>query len=202
AAVRDAMTAEERAAVQSAICARLTASDVYRGADVILSYVAIRSEVETRGIILHALAHNKTVAVPLCVGDQMQFYCIPSLDVLRPGRFGVPEPDPAACGLCIPTPQALCLVPGLAFDRAGRRLGYGAGFYDRYLASHPVIRLGLCADRCVASALPVEATDQTMDMILTESGFFAFETIRQTEKRGATYGSGSEPQSADSGSRR
>ena len=177
AAVRDAMTAEERAAVQSAICARLTASDVYRGADLILSYVAIRSEVETRGIISHALAHNKTVAVPLCVGDQMEFYCISALNQLRPGRFGVPEPDPATCVNCDPPPTALCLVPGLAFDRSGRSLGYGAGFYDRYLAAHTVLRLGLCAARCLADTLPAEATDQTMDMILTESGFLAFETI-------------------------
>lgn len=173
-AVRDAMTAGEREAVNAAIFDRLIASDVYRNADVILSYVAIRSEVETRGMIAHALAHNKTVAVPLCIGSQMSFYCIPSLDVLHPGRFGVPEPDPADCPLCVPSPKTLCLVPGLAFDRAGRRLGYGAGFYDRFFASHPVVRLGLCAERCVAPVLPAESTDQRMHLLLTESRFCDF----------------------------
>ncbi|MBQ6268028.1 MAG: 5-formyltetrahydrofolate cyclo-ligase [Clostridia bacterium] len=177
AGVRDAMTAAERDAVNAAITQALTASDLYRDANVILAYVSIRSEVETRAIISHALAHNKTVAVPLCIGEQMEFYCISALDQLRPGRFGVPEPDPATCVNCDPPPTALCLVPGLAFDRSGRRLGYGAGFYDRYLAAHAVLRLGLCAARCLADTLPAEPTDQTMDSILTESGFVAFNKI-------------------------
>ncbi|MBR4726506.1 MAG: 5-formyltetrahydrofolate cyclo-ligase [Clostridia bacterium] len=177
AGVRDAMTAGERDTVNTAITQRLTDSGLYRDAGLILAYVSIRSEVETRAIISHALAHNKTVAVPLCVGDQMEFCRISALDQLRPGRFGVPEPDPASCARCDPPPSALCLVPGLAFDRSGRRLGYGAGFYDRYLAAHAVIRLGLCAARCLADALPAEPTDQTMDLILTESGFLAFDKI-------------------------
>lgn len=175
--VRDGMTAQERAAVDAAITARLINAPVYQSAPLLLSYVSIRSEAETRGIISHALAHNKRVAVPRCEGDRMAFYLIPSLASLRPGRFGVPEPDPAACPLCVPPAGALCLVPGLAFDRRGVRLGYGAGFYDRWFADNSVTRLALCAARCVAQALPAEATDQPMHLLLTENGMTAFDTI-------------------------
>lgn len=174
-AVRDTMTPQERAAADAAILTHLVNSALYRDAELLLTYVSIRSEADTRSIIAHALAHDKRVAVPRCEGTQMTFHLIPALSALQPGAFGVPEPDPAACPPIDPPAGTLCLIPGLSFDRLGGRLGYGAGFYDRYLAAHPVTRLGLCAERCVAAAVPLEATDQRMHLLLTERGFTAFD---------------------------
>jgi 5-formyltetrahydrofolate cyclo-ligase len=165
---RDAL--EERERRSAMICALVAASPSYSAARAIHCYLPMRSEVDTRPLIADALAHGKRVAVPIVVprAVELTHAWLESLDAdaLTAGAFGTFNPRqlrPAA-----PGDWELIIVPLLAFDRRGYRLGYGKGYYDRLLAASPVTSIGVgFADQEVA-ALPAEAHDQALDWVATE----------------------------------
>ena len=174
---RDAMPAGERAITDARIRDRVLALDDFRRADAVLCYLAFSSEVETRGIISAALAAGKAVALPRCLpGGRLAWHAVRGLEGLRAGAHGILEPagDP---GTLVP-PAALAapvaLVPGLAFDRAGYRLGYGGGYYDRFLASFGGVSIGLARCPLLLDDLRglglVEAHDRPVDLVVTEGG--------------------------------
>ena len=107
----------------------------FHRAKALLLYLSMGSEVDTWGIFEQALAAGKEVFAPRCLDKQghMAFYRVDSREDLVAGAFGLLEPDPARCPLWQGESGALCLVPGLAFDEEGFRLGYGKGYYDRFL---------------------------------------------------------------------
>lgn len=96
-------------------------------------------------------------------------------------RYGVPEPDPeVSTGVCVSEIDVV-LVPGMAFDRAGRRLGRGGGFYDRFLALIPqAVRIGIAFEEQVVDRVPSESHDQSIDLLVTPSGLFRAENQRET----------------------
>lgn len=100
----------------------------------------------------------------------MAFYRVKSREDLKKGRFGIWEPDPTVCPLLEEPSGAFCLVPGLAFDRAGYRLGYGKGYYDRFLAAHAVKAVGLCYEELLLSQVPRQPLDQRVGWLVTEAG--------------------------------
>ncbi|MCU6746716.1 5-formyltetrahydrofolate cyclo-ligase [Faecalicatena acetigenes] len=139
-------------------------------AEELYCYVSFGTEVCTHRIIQHALENEKKVAVPKVSGPhKMDFYYIRSLDMLKPGFKGILEPEekaPLANG-----EKGLLFVPGLAFDPQGNRLGYGGGFYDAYISTHPkLVCCGLFYSIQQAEKLPVEAQDKQLQMIITEKG--------------------------------
>lgn len=148
-----------------------TAMAAYRNAPLILAYVTYRDEMDTTPLIKKAWKDGKRVAVPVCDRGKLVFYEIETLEGMRAGSRGVLEPDPAKC-----TPisdddleDSICLVPGLVFDAEGYRIGYGAGYYDNYLASYPGLKVGLVrALRISSNPLPHDDHDVPMDVLVSD----------------------------------
>jgi 5-formyltetrahydrofolate cyclo-ligase len=146
----------------------------------IMIYYSVRHEVMTIGMIQRLLGLGKTVALPICTPERdLKAGLITSLDQLVPARFGLKEPPPE---VPVMPPEALDLVvvPGLAFDRSGNRLGHGAGYYDRFLMrAGSVYRLGLAYAFQVVSELPAEPHDQPLNGILTPDGLVLIDRCDQ-----------------------
>lgn len=173
-AERDAIDPDERRAIDRRIGASVTALPEWGRARLVLVYLAVGSEVETRGIIHAAWREGKLVALPRVTGPRrMTWYQVDDLDGLEKSKFGVLEPpaqrraevNPADAG-----PRALAVVPGLTFDRRGYRLGYGGGFYDTFLNGFEGFSAGICRERTLLDELAAVAEhDVPVDAVLTES---------------------------------
>ena len=140
-------------------------TEEYRSAKTLYMYLPYNQEVRTVPILEQAVADGKTVAVPKVYGDTMQFIQITSMDQTAPGYSGIPEP--IADGPIASDPTALVLMPGLAFDKEGRRIGYGGGYYDKFLAAepdHPTV--ALCYDFQILDSLPLDNFDIPVDRVL------------------------------------
>lgn len=141
------------------------ASQLYQQAKTIYGYLPYNQEVRTVPMLQRALEDGKRVAVPKCYGDEMRFIYMDDLSKVESGYCGIPEPiadDPVA-----DDPTALVLMPGLAFTKRGDRMGYGGGFYDKFLASepdHPT--LALCYEFQMVEQIPTEAFDIPVDCVL------------------------------------
>ena len=136
-AKKRAMTAAEIEAKSAFLAEKLFAHPLYREAPSLYAYLSYNQEVRTEPILRRCLQDGKRVAVPkvLDSGTRMEFLWLDDLTAVAEGYCKIPEP--IADGPVADDPRALILMPGLAFDREGGRMGYGGGFYDRYLADHP-----------------------------------------------------------------
>ena len=144
----------------------------FHRAKALLLYLSMGSEVDTWGIFEQALAAGKEVFAPRCLDKQghMAFHRVDSREDLVAGAFGLLEPDPARCPFWQGESGALCLVPGLAFDEEGFRLGYGKGYYDCFLAAQPVRTVGLCFEALAFERLPRDGFDRPVCRLVTEAG--------------------------------
>ena len=142
----------------------------YQQAELVLTYVSTAIEVDTRALIERALADGKRVAVPRCTPGKidMKFYLIGSLSELEPGAFGVLEPNPEKSRELRRYDRSVCILPGLGFDLQGYRLGYGKGYYDRFLARYPGKNVGVCYNICMKTLLPHGRYDKMVDVLVTE----------------------------------
>lgn len=163
------------------IMERLTGLGAYQNADVLLVYVDAKREVETRLLMQRAWEDKKRVAVPRVDGNGiMHYYDIESLDDLEPGSFGILEPK-KTCPLCS-VEEGILLMPGVAFDEGCHRVGYGGGYYDRYLEKHPgLVHIALAFEFQVFPEAPFEAHDILPEMIVTEERI-----LRPEEKKEKT----------------
>lgn len=168
--MRKGLSLEYRRRMDYEIESRLICSEEYSKADIIFTYVSVKDEPDTRGIIHAALVNGKAVAVPLCVEDNnMEFYLIKSADDLVKGKYGLFEPDKTKCKKVEPTEESLCIVPGLSFDAKGFRLGKGGGYYDRFLKDFKGTSAGLCYHSFLRLQLPAESFDIPVDITVTEN---------------------------------
>ncbi|MCI8600398.1 MAG: 5-formyltetrahydrofolate cyclo-ligase [Oscillospiraceae bacterium] len=169
-AARRAMVPDEQQKKDRRILERVCQLPEYRQAALVLTYVSTAIEVDTRALIERALAEGKQVAVPRCTPGKidMKFYLIRGLSELSPGAFGVLEPNPEKSRELKNFKQSLCILPGLGFDLAGYRLGYGKGYYDRFLARYSGKRVGVCYNSCVRALLPHGRYDKSADVLVTE----------------------------------
>ena len=158
------------------ICECFINSKLYKNAQTILCYATLKDEINTYRIIERALKDGKRVALPRCsdLNGSMDFYYIKSLSDLSVGAFGIREPDPTACEKVQDFSACVCLVPALAFDKSGYRLGYGKGYYDRFMKKFIIITVGLCYNDFLRDTLPVEKHDESVDYIATESEIICF----------------------------
>lgn len=152
-----------------AIAETVLADPHVRNADTILLYASFGSEADTWQIAEQLLSSGKKVAFPLCHKDGiMSFHLVRLLSDLSEGHYGIREPDSA-----LPQPQlsgnTVCIVPGLAFTPDGGRLGYGGGFYDRFLSAHTdICSIALAYESCITDSLPVLQHDIKVDTVVTE----------------------------------
>ena len=173
-AVRAAIPAESKELSDASIFSQLYEFPVFDAARLTLSYVSFGPEVDTRILLDGLLAEGRRVAVPRVnrVAHAMTFHEIFSLDELEPGTMGILEP--AHDAPAVPVEEmvgSVCLVPGLVFDGAGHRVGYGGGYYDRFLAFYPGDKIGLARTTMLSSnPLPVGRFDVPVDFIAHESG--------------------------------
>lgn len=164
-AKKRAMSPEEIQSRSEKLAQLFFASDLYRNARTIYGYLPYNQEVRTIPMLEQALKDGKRVAVPKCYGDEMKFIYMEDLHLVEKGYAGIPEP--VADGPVGDDPHALVLMPGLAFDPQGHRIGYGGGFYDKFLArepDHPT--LALCYDFQMLPHLDTEAFDIPVDCVL------------------------------------
>ena len=160
-----AMTEEEITAKSRKLGQLLMESDLYKNAKTFYGYLPYNQEVRTVPMLEQAMKDGKRVAVPKCYGDQMKFIYLDDLSKVEKGYAGIPEP--VEDGPVADDPTALVLMPGLAFDPEGHRIGYGGGFYDKFLAQepdHPTI--ALCYDFQMLPALETEEYDIPVDCVL------------------------------------
>lgn len=168
--VRDAISREEKEAIDNGIQENLFGSDLYKEARLILTFISVGSEPDTTEILRRAWADGKVTAVPKCLPEhKMAFYKIESFHDLCEGKYNIPEPKQQCKEADLTEESILCLVPGLAFDRKGARLGYGGGYYDRFLGNNPhIIAIGICAEKLIVESVPEEDTDRRLMGLFTE----------------------------------
>ena len=166
-AKKRAMTEEQIREKSEKLIRLFLESEEYRSARSLYGYLSFNQEVRTLPILEQALREGKPVAVPKCYGEEMRFIWLTDLTAVEKNEMGIPQP--IADGPVADDENALVLLPGLAFDRAGRRIGYGGGFYDRFLAregSHPTV--ALCYDFQLFDHLETEEFDIPADRVLWE----------------------------------
>lgn len=160
-----AMSPEEIERKSAELAKRFLASDFYRKAKTLYGYMPYNQEVRTVPILEQALRDGKRVAVPKVYGDEMRFIYVTDLTAMEKSGFGIPEP--IVDGPVGDDPYALVLMPGLAFDREGHRIGYGGGFYDKFLEQepeHPTV--ALCYDFQMLPLLKTQAHDIPVDAVI------------------------------------
>jgi len=154
----------------------------YRYSDIILIYASSKDEISTAMIIEHALANKKIVACPISNTEDntLTFKAISSPDELSSGSYDISEPPEtnrdfreflkpgALAGK--KTPLAICVIPCLSYDPDGFRMGYGKGYYDRFLPSFEGTKIGLCYSEFKAAKLPKGKYDVKLDVVITEKG--------------------------------
>ena len=164
-ALKRQMAESEIAAKSDILCRLFTATDAYRNTRSLYGYMSYNQEVRTLPLLEQALRDGKRVAIPKCYGADMRFIWMDDLTQVEKSSCGIPEP--IADGPVADDPRALVLMPGMAFDRQGRRIGYGGGYYDKFLAAepeHPTV--ALCFDFQVVEQLPVEEFDIPVELVL------------------------------------
>ncbi|MCM1364038.1 MAG: 5-formyltetrahydrofolate cyclo-ligase [Faecalibacterium sp.] len=172
--IRRQMTDKQR--LDNEIFKLLINCEPYTSSDVIFTYVSSQGEVDTRKLIAYALTHGKAVAVPKCETQKctMKFYLISSMDDLIVGAYDILEPDIDKCAPAQQSECSLCIVPGLSFDKCGYRLGFGKGYYDRFLADFKGSALGLCYENCLSDELIINEFDKQVSVLITEKYIYKF----------------------------
>lgn len=157
-----------------AIFRHITSLAAWQEAHRVYLYLSARGEPDTFALARAALRAGKEALAPVCLTGagqmgRMEFYAFTDFAQLRPGKWGILEPDPQ---LCRPSENknGLCLVPGLAFDKSGARLGYGKGYYDRFLAAMEIDTVGVCYEALFLESIPAESHDKRVGRVATEAG--------------------------------
>ena len=171
---RDSIEKIEKEARDEKICKLATSLVSFRHADIILLYAPIKSEIDVMPILKEALEKGKRVAFPKCNTEErtMKVHFVTSESDLTPCAYGIREPSE---NLPIYDPEttqgvAVCYVPGLTFDVYGYRLGYGKGYYDKFMNKFTGCTIGLTYTELISQSLPRGRFDRHCDIILTEKG--------------------------------
>ena len=167
-AVRDALDPEERRARSAALLARLLDLPQWKRARTVHLFASFGSEVDTLPLLRALLAEGRRAVLPRVAGRRLLQHCLLRYEAdLVPGAYSIPEPGPR-CPELPPAEVELVLVPGVAFDRSGGRLGYGGGFYDAFLAACQAPRVALAFALQLVPRVPREAHDLGVHAVVTE----------------------------------
>ncbi|MBR2413812.1 MAG: 5-formyltetrahydrofolate cyclo-ligase [Clostridia bacterium] len=171
---RLSLSAEEKQRNDRKIANKLLNLWTFRDAQTLLAYMSTEIEVDTRYLIERAWKLGKKVAVPRCIAGtrNMVFQYISSFDDLENGAFGVLEPIADRCPEVTCFDNCICVVPALVFDKKCFRLGYGKGYYDRFLASFSGAAIGVCYEACRKENIPHGKYDKSLDLFITETRIY------------------------------
>lgn len=164
---------ERKVEFDSKICERFLNCVSYRYCDTVLMYSPVRDEINVDAIARAALKDGKRVAYPRCIPgtNKMNFYFVNSLDELQKGTFGIPEPPETNEKYNKKDANtAICLVPAVVYDKSGYRLGYGKGYYDRYLGNFNGSVIGVIYKKLITDSLPRGKFDVRANALVTEEG--------------------------------
>lgn len=169
--IRSELSGEEREPLDSTLFSNVISCKCFADADTVLCYYPVKGEPNILPIAEYALKMKKTVAFPIShvQSKKLSFHSVKSLSELKKGAYGIPEPSPESSS---PTDlkRAICIVPALAFDKTGKRLGYGGGYYDRFLSEFEGKSIGLAYSIFYVDKLPADEYDATINLIITEKG--------------------------------
>lgn len=168
---RKGIDPDRKAIMDFSIYNAVISLDQYKNTPTVLTYVSTNIEVDTIKLIDHALIYGKKVAAPVCDYNTttIKFYQINSRDDLYPARFSLLEPIPNDDMLITSMLDSICIVPGLAFDKRGYRLGYGKGFYDRFLSEYDGHSIGICYDDFICDRLAIDEFDIPVNLVITDN---------------------------------
>ena len=168
---RAELSAECKKALDEKICAATTALASFRFAKTILIYAPAEREIDVMPIARYALECGKRVAFPRCntFDHTMDFKYVDNLDDLTVGEYSIREPLESAESVT-DFSHSICIVPGLVFDRAGYRVGYGKGYYDRFLGTYKETKLGLVYSDFTLDFVPRGRFDRHVDILVCEKG--------------------------------
>ncbi len=168
---RRQLSEEEKKEFSESLCRNICSLDVFKEADAVLSFYPLSSETDVRGVNEEAVRLGKTLAFPKCVNGtrEMNFYVVKGEADLEKGSFSIMEPK-ESCPLFIPSAEikTLCIVPALAYDGEGYRLGYGGGYYDRYLLRYSVKTVGAVYHPFLTDTLARDRYDIAVDAVVTD----------------------------------
>ncbi len=169
---------ENKDELSQVICEKFAALPEYAAARAVMFYVDVRTEVRTRGYLSTALSHGKKIIVPYCVEGELELFWLRSMEDLAVGAYKILEPKPELR----PLPEHrvdvseldLIMVPGVAFDRDGARMGHGFGYYDKLLhkARHDAPLVALAFECQLFPLIPMQPHDIFMDKVITESAIY------------------------------
>lgn len=167
--LRKEMTPDEVHKKSVRIVEQVLHTTAFKETELVLLYADFQNEVQTGLLAEEAWKEEKRVAYPKVVGNDMEFYLISEYAQLAPGAMNIPEPVPN-CERIISFPEkTLMIMPGVAFDRNLNRVGYGGGYYDRFLEKHPdLVRIAISYELQLCDYVPVESTDYKPHMLITE----------------------------------
>jgi len=175
-AVRAAMSASAHQEANRRIFESVCALEEYQRANTVFVYVGVADEPDTIALIEDAWQRGKRVCVPHCVSlGVMDAYAIEDLDDLQPGKYGIPEPK-EGCQLVLSHEIDLTIVPCVCCSKDGYRLGYGGGFYDRWLAEQKAPAAVLCYAELLVSDVPHEPHDQKVNIVISDA---AAQTLKE-----------------------
>lgn len=170
--LREDFTCKENA--DRLISENFLSSPLYKNAKQLLLYASFGSEADTYSVFLHAKNDGKTVFFPRCVPNTnlIQFYRIDSFDEMSADAFGILAPKAQEDRLLdtFDLKHTVCVVPGLAFTKSGKRLGYGRGYYDTFLSQASICTVAFCYEFQILLDIPTETHDHLMDYLCNEKG--------------------------------
>lgn len=167
---REKLTPDRKRSLDGQIFSRIIQMRQFQSAHTVLCFISTRIEVDTHRLIEYCWKHGKRVAVPRCLNDKgrMKFYYINSWRDVEIGKFRLLEPNLSICREVTIFHKSVAIVPGFSFDRSGYRLGFGKGYYDRFLSKYNEIKIGICYNACVTKKLPHGRFDVAVDYLVTE----------------------------------
>lgn len=175
--IRDGLDKDSRNCMSENILGILCDTDVYKKAKTVFVYVSVGSEVKTHSLIDKALSDGKRVVVPLCntLTHSMDIYEIKDRGQLETGSYSIPEPKAnlilsGAIQKVMSSEIDLAIVPAVVFDKRGMRIGYGGGYYDRFLCEFKGVAAGIAFEQCIVDELPTEEFDCGVDMVICSEG--------------------------------
>lgn len=167
---RKELSESETAVKNFAITEKLLSLAKVQSAELILPFVSAKGEVDTREFIARCFDVGKTVAVPRCIdGSNMKFCVIHTFDDLEKGMYGIDEPKEYCEVIKAENAEnSVLIVPALCFDTKGYRLGYGKGYYDRFISRYSGFTVGVCYSEFITDDIPIDEYDRCVDIVITE----------------------------------